>query len=110
MTAPQTQPIAPQQPPSPPQHPTSINSLLSHDTPPPPSRHHHHSHHHHHHHHHHQGSSVTRPLSGSGFYQPNRLPPLPGSRMNHLVDPGDRDRDRVKLEPRRDGYSIEHYL
>jgi hypothetical protein len=25
--------------------------------------------------------------------------------MNHLVDPGDRERDnRVKLEPRRDGY------
>jgi len=111
MTAPPTitpQPLAPSHPtgppPSPPAHPTSINSLLSHDTPPPSSRaqHHHHGHHHHHHHHHH--SAPVRPLSGSEFHNPQRLPPLPGARMNHLVDPGDRDRDRVKMEPRREGY------
>ena len=100
-------------------HPTSINSLLSHDTPPqqqqsrPHTHHHPHHHHHHTHHHHHAPTSssasataqqIPRPSSGSMFYAPNRLPPLPGSRMNHLVDPS--DRDRLKLEPttRRDGY------
>jgi hypothetical protein len=100
----QHQPPPPQPLPSPPppNHPTSINSLLSHDTPPPTSRphqhHHHHSHHHHHHHHNAPSNNPPRPSSGSSFYAPARLPPLPGSRMNHLVDPTDRDRDRVKRE------------
>jgi hypothetical protein len=106
-----------QQVPSPPpapqplqSHPTSINSLLSHDTPPPPStqtatprpQHHHHHTHHHHHHHHHPPSSTPLPrqTTTSPFFAANRLPPIPGARMNHIVD----DRDRVKLEPRRDGY------